>query len=107
MLAESDHARLQALCDCHVGEQDSSFQGGEKKKEEGAQCQAACTTKEKQSQVIACHQTDNSDLKCRVEGGNGSAYCKPVKDVWTIHLQRYLTANHTGGRRPAGMVMDD
>lgn len=90
--------------------QDTGFQGGGKKKkkvEEGAPCQPACTTKEKQSQVIACHQTDNSDLKCRVEGGDGSAYCKPVKDVWTIHLRRDLTTNHTEGRWPLGMVTDD
>lgn len=35
-------------------------------------------------------------MKCRMEGGYGSAYCKPVKGDGTIHLRRNLRANQRG-----------
>lgn len=69
----------------------------------GARCRPACTTKAKQSPVIACHQTENTDSKCMIEGGYGCAYCKPVKDVRTIYLPRNCRANQN---REAGLVVD-
>ncbi|KAL7387885.1 hypothetical protein ABVT39_002908, partial [Epinephelus coioides] len=77
---------------CQVGKTGRYFP-----RRKGALCRPACTTKEKQSPVIACHQTENSDSKCRREGGYGGAYCKPVKDVGAIHLPRNLRANQNRG----------
>lgn len=62
----------------------------------GALCRPVFTTKEKQSPVIACHQIENTDLKCRIEGGHGSAHCKPVKDAGSIHLPKKCRAYQSG-----------
>lgn len=52
--------------------------------------------KKNTSPVIACHQTENCDSKCGIEGGYSRAYCKPVKDARTIHLPRNLGENQKG-----------